>query len=230
MQKVKCLVVEDEPIARAGMIKMLGNWSELQVVGEMHCADDWGLTCNHFMPDLVFMDLMLRQQNMLDYLSHNETKPLIIITTAFPQFALRGYEHAVVDYLLKPIEPMALQRAVERAMRLISDREKIVAEDIYIRVNGKYHRIFLDDILCLEAMENYVIVHTPGQRLVTKATMIWFENQLPPSQFIRVHKSWIVNKNRVEVIDKLTLQIKDIVIPVSRENRNFVYAQFIPVK
>lgn len=223
MQKIRCMVVDDEPIARQGLIKMLEQFPGLEVCGEANCIDDWVSGNESLCPDLVFMDIMLRENNILDFLPTEMMKPLLIITTAYPQYALRGYENCALDYLLKPIAPADLERSILKAERFLAPQNVEKSKDIFIRSNGKFYRLFFHEILFVEGMENYIIIHAENHKLTVKATMAWMEAQLPQNTFLRVHRSWIVNKDRIEVLDKRNLIIKDKTIPISRENKNRIY-------
>lgn len=220
--KLTCVVVDDEPVARRGLVHMLTAYPGVEVVGEANSIGSWVDLHSKLKPDLAFLDLMLRDKNILDFMDAELEGTQIVITTAYPQYALKGYEFNAIDYLLKPISAEDLDRSMRRVVRQ-SSRENPAEDTMYLRVNGKYHRIAYGDILYIQGMENYVVIHCENQRLIAKGTMIWFEKNLPEKDFIRVHKSYIVNKKKVDVIDKLTLMVREQFIPISRENRNAVY-------
>jgi DNA-binding LytR/AlgR family response regulator len=226
-KKMRCVVVDDEPIARLGLVNILANYPTVELVGEAFSADGLDKILEEHKPDLVFMDIMLRDENVLDVLSGLQLDTMLIFTTAFAQYALRGYDFQPVDYLMKPIAPEHLDRALQRAYKEFANHAQ-ENEDIYLRINGKYYRIFYRDILFLEGMENYVVIQTTSKKLVCKCTMQWFENNLPRQMFLRVHRSYIVNKEKVDMIDKLNILMADFTIPISRENRWKVYSAIIP--
>ncbi len=227
MSKMRCIIVDDELIARKGLAAMLANYQVIEMVGEAKDRESLQKLLDQERPDLVFLDVMLRDENILDSLQQLHVKPMVVFTTAFAEHALRSYEFDALDYLLKPIEPVHLDRAVWRAYRNFS-KNYAENEDMYLRINGKFHRVFLKDIVFLEGMENYVVIQTTGKKLICKATMQWFEKQLPPDQFLRVHRSYIVNKSRVDMIDKLSIVLGEFMVPISRENRGKVYSALIP--
>jgi two-component system LytT family response regulator len=227
MNKIRTVVVDDEPVARDGLIRMLRNFPDVKVVGEAMDGAGLHLTLKKDVPDLIFLDIMLRDENVLDVLPLNASRPLVVFTTAFPQYALRGYEFNALDYLLKPIAPGDLERAVSRAQKQLLHQDA-ASDEVFLRINGKYHRIFYRDILFLEGMENYVVIHTETKKLVCKSTMQWFEKNFPMETFVRVHRSFIVNKNKVDMIDKLCIVLKEHQIPISRENRIKVYHKLMP--
>ncbi|MBS3915693.1 MAG: response regulator transcription factor [Bacteroidetes bacterium] len=227
MQKMRCLIVEDEFVARKGLQEMLQKYSNLQVIGEAYHAASFVSAMQKLNPDLVFLDIMLRDENVLESMQEWQNNVEIVFTTAYAEYAIKSYEFPAIDYLLKPIEPALLERAVSRAYHKFLHKN-LNRKEIYLRCDGKYHRIAFNDILFLEGMENYVIIQTINKKLICKCTMRWIENQLPTEHFLRIHRSYIIHKDKVDLIDKLTIRISDFRLPISRENRNKVYAALIP--
>jgi DNA-binding LytR/AlgR family response regulator len=201
---------------------MLKEIPGILVVGEAHSSDTFVEALEKLKPDLVFLDIMLKHVNSLDILMDLSHTTQYIITTAYPQHALRGYECNVIDYLMKPVSEERLRKAVEKAI-VQHHSQKPVNESVFLKADGKFYKFELDEILFIKGMENYVVVHTEMQKLVCKTTMSSMINMLPSNRFLQVHRSYIVNTNVVSVVEKLNLMIKDHVIPISRERKQTVY-------
>jgi DNA-binding LytR/AlgR family response regulator len=157
----------------------------------------------------------------LELLSGLDTKPMVILVTAYPQYALHGYEHGVVDYLLKPVSPGRLRLACEKALewwllRNNAGSQRGPADYLYIKSNGRFERIGYDEILFLEAANNYVVVHTLQKKYLVYQTLKGMEKQLPPREFLQTHKSFIVARPHIRQIDGDSVSIGEVRVPLSR--------------
>jgi len=222
MKIIRTLIVDDEPVSRKGLIRMLKDIPGILVVGEAHSSESFVEALEALKPDLVFLDIMLKHVNSLDILIELSHNSRFIITTAYPQHALRGYEYNVIDYLMKPVSDERLRKAVEKAL-VHFEHQKPVSDSVFLKADGKFYKFDLDEILFIKGMENYVVVHTENQKLVCKTTMSSMMNMLPSGRFLQVHRSYIVNTKVVSVVEKLNLMIKDHVIPISRDRKHSVY-------
>lgn len=222
MKEIRTLVVDDEPVSRKGLIKMLEEFSGIRIIAEAHSSDSFIESLERLKPDLVFLDIMLKHVNSLDILLDLSHSTRYIITTAYPQHALRSYECHVIDYLMKPISADRLRKAVEKAQTNFQ-MQRPENDSIFLKADGKYYKFEIDEILFIKGMENYVVVHTESQKLVCKTTMSSMIEMLPANKFLQVHRSYIVNTKVVSVVEKLNLMIKDHIIPISRERKNNVY-------
>jgi DNA-binding LytR/AlgR family response regulator len=150
-----------------------------------------------------------------------DIKPMVILVTAYPQYALHGYEHGVVDYLLKPVSPERLRLACEKALEWWTLRNNAASQKgpagyLYIKSDGRFERVGYDDILYLEAANNYVIVHTTQKKHLVYQTLKGMEKQLPARQFVQTHKSFIVARPHIRQIDHDSICVGEIRIPLSR--------------
>ncbi|MDB4901004.1 MAG: chemotaxis protein CheY [Mucilaginibacter sp.] len=220
---LNCLIVDDEPIARNGLAEDIKEFNFLHIVGLAENAfQALQFLNNKDKPvDLIFLDIDMPELNGLDFLKLVRVKPLVIITTAYQQYAINGFELGVMDYLLKPISLERLEIAVNKAKEWILLKNHDVSEKenndfLYVKCNGKYEKILFSKILYIEAANNYVFIHTIEKRYITYHTLKGIEGQLPPNQFLKVHKSFIVSRNHIDQIKGSEIIINEIRIPLSR--------------
>jgi len=219
--KIKCIIIDDEPAARNGLAEDIREINFLEIAGAAGNVFEALEIIQKFSPGLIFLDIEMRGLNGLDFLKLIKVKPLVILTTAYPQFALMGFELGVVDYLLKPISAERLKVACDKALELYNYRNNEPSKPgrsafVYLKCNGMMEKIHLADILYVEAANNYVVVHTPTRRLLTYRTLKGMENQLPADQFVKVHKSFIVSKAHVTQITRSEVYINQVRIPLSK--------------
>lgn len=167
----------------------------------------------------------------IDFLKTLKNPPLVIFTTAYPNYALQGYELDVVDYLVKPYPFDRFLKAVNKARELKQYKEKTEQDQgrkdhFYLKTEQKFERVNFDDILWVEAMENYVMVHTTEQKLMSLMTMISMEDMLP-GNFMRIHKTYIVNLDMVKAIEGNELHMGKGRLPISRQKKNEVMERLL---
>jgi two-component system, LytTR family, response regulator len=219
--KPSCIIIDDEPPARNGLkeeLIALGMFTVAGMAGDAEQARDLLKTTP---TDLLFLDVEMPWTNGLELLSELDSKPMVILVTAYPQYALHGYEHGVVDYLLKPVSPGRLRLACEKALewwllRNNADSQWGPADYLYIKSNGRFERIGYDEILYLEAANNYVVVHTLQKKYLVYQTLKGMKKQLPPRQFLQTHKSFIVARPHIRQIEGESVSIGEVRIPLSR--------------
>lgn len=175
--------------------------------------------------DLLLLDIEMPDMSGLDLTRKlGQQRPLIIFTTAKKDYAVEAFELNVVDYLVKPITLPRLKQAIEKAGETLeSNKEEVKVEEqgfVFVKDNGVLKRISIDDILFLEAMGDYVKVHTPQKFHVVHATLKSIEEKLPSSKFIRVHRSYIVAINKIDYIQEGTISIGKTTIPVADTHKS----------
>lgn len=219
--KLRCLVVDDEPLARQGMVEYIRETDFLHLQAEASNAGEAAsqLASGHI--DLILLDIQMPGMTGLEFLRTLKNSPMVIITTAFSEFALEGFELDVMDYLVKPIPYPRFLKAVSKArdFRSLKTQDDAAPSEVnfmFVKSNGKFERVFYDDILLVEAMQNYVMLYLNNQKLVVYMTMGGMEAQLPASRFMRVHKSFIVSVDKVQAIQNHELTIAQFKVPVSR--------------
>ncbi|GAE82842.1 LytR/AlgR family response regulator transcription factor [Bacteroides reticulotermitis] len=203
---MKCIVVDDEPIARRGIKKLVSKISSLEFVGAFESAE----TAADFMKDnpvdLIFLDIRMPGISGIEFARKISETTLIIFTTAFAEFAIDSYEVDAIDYLVKPIKPERFSKAVEKAIyyheMLLSEERNTNVEQVensfmFIKSDRRFFKVNFDDILFIEGLKDYVIIQSESQRLITHMNLKTIHEQLPQSQFIRINRSYIVNKDRI---------------------------------
>ena len=216
---ITCMIIEDEPLARKGMLEYIAVVDFLQVTGVYENAKQAYPALEKQAAQLVFLDIELPGPSGIDLLRSLKTSPLVIFTTAYPDYAIEGYELDAIDYLLKPILPPRFLKAVNKAKEIIEWKKMDHVNDadhLFVKENGRYTKVLYKDILFVEALQNYVALHLQGKRLITYNTLSVLEKQLPATQFMRIHKSYIVSVDRIVAIEKNMVTLPNAVVPVSR--------------
>ena len=197
----------------------------LELLSECTDAQEALDTLNDTQVDLLLLDIEMPGITGLDLTKKlGNSRPLIIFTTAKTDYAVEAFELNVVDYLVKPIALPRFRQAVEKAQEAIeSNKEEMKVEEqafVFVKDNGVLKRIAIDDILFLEAMGDYVKVHTPQKFHVVHATLKSIEEKLPASKFLRVHRSYIVAINKIDYIQEGTISIGKTTIPVADTHKS----------
>jgi DNA-binding LytR/AlgR family response regulator len=217
---MKCLIVDDNKMALMAIKQLVAQVDNLELVGESKDAME---AYNHLAKnsvDLLLLDIELPDMSGLELIQKlGNRKPLIIFTTAKKEYAVEAFELSVVDYLVKPITLPRFIQAIEKANEAIeSNKQEVKVEEqafVFVKDNGVLKRISIDDIMFLEAMGDYVKVHTVQKFHVVHATLKSLEEKLPTSKFTRVHRSYIVAVNKIDFIQEGTISIGKSTIPVA---------------
>jgi DNA-binding LytR/AlgR family response regulator len=237
--KINALIVDDEPIARAGMEEYAADVSFLNIVGTCDSAVkayEWVAAGK---VDLLFLDIQMPRLTGLDFLKTLKNPPMVILTTAYPQYALESFALDVLDYLVKPIPFDRFLKAVNKAKELFDLKQNsaqmpqnavytegslptIGNDYFFIKTDSKYERILFADVLFIEALQNYVLIHTPTARHTVYLTLKSVETYLPPTQFLKVQKSFIVALGKIEGIEGADILIGKHRIPISRQDRDSI--------
>jgi len=229
---INCLVVDDEPPAREGIAEYVNQTPSLNLVGTCKNALEAGTVLQSKEVDLIFLDIQMPKINGVDFLKSLKNPPLVVFTTAYREYAIEGYELDVLDYLVKPISYPRFLKAVNKALDFFQYQEKTEKgeEEIdffFIKSDGKYLKILFEDILFLEGLKDYVFIHTKNEKYITLISLKNAEAELPSSNFLRVHRSYIVALDKVEAIEGNQLQIKNQLIPIAKNNREEVLERIV---
>jgi DNA-binding LytR/AlgR family response regulator len=217
---MKCIIVDDNKMARMALKQLVSQVPSLELVAECIDAEEALDTLDNVQIDLLLLDIEMPGMTGLDLTKKlGNSRPLIIFTTAKTDYAVEAFELNVVDYLVKPIALPRFKQAIDKAVETIeSNKEEMKVEEqafVFVKDNGVLKRIAIDDILFLEAMGDYVKVHTPQKFHVVHATLKSIEEKLPASKFLRVHRSYIVAINKIDYIQEGTITIGKTTIPVA---------------
>jgi DNA-binding LytR/AlgR family response regulator len=234
-----CIVVDDEPLARQGMEINISTVSSLQLLDSFSNAP----AANDFLRkqnvDLMFLDINMPELSGLDFLKSLRNAPLVVFTTAYPQYALESYELDAIDYLVKPIRIERFLKAVNKAenhLRLLQQEgnnnqvEKIEEDYIFIKAERKYFKIYFKEILYIEGLKDYVIIYTADAKIITSMNVKTIGAQLPETIFARVSKSYIVNVLHISSFDNELIYIQNNEIPLGQSFKDDFIKQYIEGK
>ncbi|MGB5989249.1 MAG: LytTR family DNA-binding domain-containing protein [Marinifilaceae bacterium] len=208
---MNCIVVDDDKLAREVLEKFIKRVDFLDLIGSYENAIDASnaLQNTEDKVDLIFLDVEMPEMTGIEFLSTMKQTPQIIIVSSKEQYALDAYEYAVTDYLLKPVYYTRFLKAVNKAYEKFSQKISSSGElEVFIKSNSALVRLEYDDILWIEALENYIMVKTFDNKFVIHFTMKSMEGKLPLDKFIRVHRSYIVNRSKIEVIEDSSVVVR----------------------
>ncbi|WP_029903035.1 LytTR family DNA-binding domain-containing protein [Prevotella sp. 10(H)] len=219
---MKCLIVDDEPIAREGIIDYINTVDFLEVAGVCSSAIEAAEMLKSIDIDLMFLDIQMPHLTGLEFLEALDNPPLTILTTAYSEYALEGFRLQVADYLMKPI---TFQRFFQAAMKaqeifLLKQKENDISRDMYVRQGDSFVKITWSDILYIESMQNYLKLHFADKTLTIHQTMVSIEEMLPKEYFFRIHKSFLVNISHIGMINGGRLFVNGRELPISRQRRD----------
>lgn len=216
-----CLILDDEPMARASLQRLCEKRPELKI--EAVCEDaETALGILQQKPiDVLFLDVELPGLSGLQLLDQLPYLPTVVMTTSKTDYAFDAFQYQVADYLKKPITLPRFMQAIDKVveLRTTTSPQKGQSKDIFVKVEGRYIRLDFDTILYIENVGDYVKIYTPRESYVIYATMKGLEERLPSRLFFRVHRSFIINLSKIIDIEETNLVIADRVIPISRANK-----------
>jgi DNA-binding LytR/AlgR family response regulator len=227
--KIRCIVVDDEALARKYLKDYISKVPFLEFVGDFNSPLKAYDLLEKGKVDLMFLDIQMPEITGLDFLRSLDQKPLVILTTAYKEYALEGYELDISDYLLKPFSFNRFLKAVTKVntAMLIKDKQDVPSSDynqtdfhddyIIIRADRKYYKINYDDLIFIEGQKAYVTFHSEGKKNVTAlASLKELEEKLPENKFIRIHKSYIVSVKKIDALEGNMIEISGEKLPVGK--------------
>lgn len=221
--KLNCFIVDDEPLARQGIREYIQQTQDLNYLGEAGSAEDAIEFLKTNNADLIFTDIQMPGINGIDFVRSAGNESLFIFITAYPEYAVEGYELNIIDYLLKPVSYERFLKSVTKAKEYLAlknqIKEKNQVDYFFIKCGNKFEKILFDDVLYAEALENYVKIYTRSKMHISYLTFKSLEEYLSPEKFIRVHKSYIVSLSKIENLDNEIISIGSYEIPLSRNYR-----------
>jgi len=225
MNKISCIITDDEPFARKGLQGYVEKISFLDLKGVCEDALQLSDLLQQQPVDLLFLDIQMPHITGIEFIRALPRPPKVIFTTAYEQYALQGFELDVLDYLLKPISNERFLKAAWKAHDYFASRESKSGSSVpymFAKANGKLEKINFDEILFIEGMENYAAVHLENKKLIIHTTIKALLEKLPAGEFVQTHKSYIVAINKVQSIEGNTLHIQKHQVPVSKYLRDMV--------
>ena len=223
--KIRCLIVDDEPLARRVLEKYIDTLPSLELVKQCSNAMEAAAYLHTHSVDVMFLDIKMPELTGLDFLKTLTNPPKVILTTAYSEFALEGYEYSVMDYLLKPI---SFERFLKAINKITSQTSSTIPADdeqnrskendfIFLRADKVDHKISFSKIQYIEGCGNFVKVYTDDKMLMASVTMANIENSLPSDRFIRTHKSYIVSIPRIDQVEGNMIRMGDKTIPIGNQ-------------
>ena len=219
---INCIIIDDEPLARKGLNEYINDTGFLHLLGEFDSPLKATELLGKGEVDLVFLDIQMPKITGIEFIKSLKNAPPVIFTTAYPNHALEGFEVNAMDYLVKPVSFERFLKAALKAKEYYEVREKnsttknADSDYFFIKADGRLVKIFYDDILFAEGLQNYVTIHTKEKKYITYLTFKAVEDYLPAQQFIKVHKSYIVCAAKIDSIEGNEVLIGGHHIPISR--------------
>jgi DNA-binding LytR/AlgR family response regulator len=220
--KLKCIITDDEPMARKGLQSYIEKLDFMELVAVCEDAIQLSNVLKTTQADVLLLDIEMPYMSGIELLSSLANPPKVIITSAYEQYAIKGYDLEVVDYLLKPISFDRFLKAVNKVYDLLINQQASTSlpDYLFVKANQKLEKIFFKDILFVEGVENYVSIQTTAGKVITHSTLSSMLLNLPASQFVQAHKSFIVNMEQITTIEGNLLGVDKYTIPVSRTYRD----------
>jgi two-component system, LytTR family, response regulator len=220
--KIKCIIVDDEPFAQKGLEEYIKEVDFLELVSVCDNAMQAYPLLHNNKADLILLDIEMPELSGIDFIKSLKKMPAVIFTTAYPEYALQSYDLDVIDYLVKPISFQRFLKAVNKAKHFLADKLKDPSHTagendyLFLKVNHQLEKILYKNILFVEALQNYVAIHLAGKKIVSYITISGVEKKLPANLFMRIHKSYIVALNKIDMIAGNKVIINTHELPVSR--------------
>lgn len=221
-RKINCIITDDEPMARKGLQGYVERIDFLLLAGACEDALQLNSLLKQQPVDLLFLDIEMPYITGIDFLQQTANPPKVIFTTAYEQYAIRGYELDVLDYLLKPISFDRFLKAANKAFDYFHPGPAAAQSFIFVKTDSRLEKIRFADILFLEAMENYVAIYTTDKKYITHSTLKALQESLPATLFIQPHKSYLVNMEAIGAVEGNVLHVGRYQVPVSKYQKEEV--------
>lgn len=219
--KLNCIIVDDEPVARKILEEYIEDIDFLQLAGKAENPLKASALLSSQKVDIMFLDINMPQMSGIEFLRSSSNRPVTVLTTAYPDYALEGFELDVLDYLVKPFSTERFLKSCLRAKEFLELKNKnavALANEQYffIKCNGKIEKVLYDELIFIEAMQNYVILHTEDRKLIAYLTIKGIEEQLPNNLFIKIHKSTIINWSKIKSIQGNEINLGQTSVAISQ--------------
>ena len=235
---LNCIIIDDEPLARKGLKEYIADVDFLELAGEFDSPLKATDALSRQQIHLIFLDIHMPKISGIDFLRTLQHPPLVIFTTAYPQYAVEGFDLSVLDYLLKPISFDRFFKAVMKAKEHFEHRQPATTQVhaelnddyIFIKADNKLVKLAYNDIVFVEALQNYVAIHTADKKFITYLTFKSIEESLPAERFIKVHKSYLVAIAKISSIEGNEIIAGTHHIPISRNLKDEVMERLLKGK
>lgn len=225
---IKCIITDDEPLARKGLQGYVEKIDFLELTGVCEDAIQLNSLLKQQPADLLFLDIEMPYVTGIDFLQQTSNAPKVIFTTAYEQYAIKGYELDVLDYLLKPISFDRFLKAANKAYDYFAGASNNQNNYLFVKTDNKLEKVNFQELLFVEAMENYVALYTPDKKLITHSTLKALQEKLPGGQFIQPHKSYLVNIQCIQSIEGNILHVAGkYQIPISKYQKEEIMEKIV---
>jgi len=235
---IKAIIIDDEPLAREGIALLADQITDIEIVENFSSAIAASSFIANEHPDLIFMDIEMPGLDGLSFMRSLRRKQQVILTTAYPQYAVEAYELDVIDYLVKPVKEERFLKAVNRARSVInymkktreSETAEINQDEIYIKSDRKFIKLNLKDITFIKGLKDYVMVFTKERKYITAMNVKTIMSHLPAETFARVSKSYIINTHQIKSIENDVINIVNEYIPIGNIYKEKFFNTFVKNK
>src|SRR5690554_3744377 len=236
---MKCIIVDDEPLAREAIQILIDQTDNLDLIGSFNSPDSASKFLGNNEVDLIFLDIQMPGINGIEFAKTIPKETFVIFTTAFSEFATDSYEVDAIDYLIKPVKLERFQKGVEKAQsysKLLkadytnNNIENITDDYFFVKADRKIFKVHFQDILFIQGLKDYVIMHTENQKVITAMNIKTIHEQLPKNMFVRVSKSYIINAKKIDSVDNNTVYIGKNEIPIGNIYRDSFFNEFVTKK
>jgi DNA-binding LytR/AlgR family response regulator len=219
--RINCIAIDDEPLALKKIKEFIGQVDYLNLLDVFNNAVDAIGFLKKNSVDLIFLDIRMKQLSGIQFLESLQSKPKVIITSAYDEYALKGYELDVVDYLLKPFPFERFLKSADKVYTLMNGlRGGVANEFLFVKTEYRMERVALKDILFIQGMKDYLQIHTVDRKIMTLQTFKNLLESLPPVDFQRVHNSYVVSVSKIEHIERCRIRIGKELIPISESYKS----------
>ncbi len=235
MQSINCVVIDDEPLAREGLISYIQKIEFLTLIGQGSDPTDLFSLEKDQSLDLIFLDIQMPTMTGIEYLKSTKNRPMVIITTAYPSYALEGFELDVLDYMVKPITFERFFKGVNKAKDYFSIGKgedsstdfSVRPDYFFVKCDSVFEKIFFDDVEYVQALQNYVIIYTAHGKFMPLLTLKRMEELLGREKFVRIHKSYLVAVDKIRSIENTRIKLRNTEVPISRNYKDAVFKKVL---
>lgn len=232
---INCLVIDDEPVARKGIAGYVEQTPFLSLIGTCKSAIEANELLHKKEVDLLFLDIQMPDLTGTEFIRSLENPPEVIFTTAYRDYAIEGFELNALDYLVKPISFQRFLKAANKALSFFDLQRQafekpsagLVQDYFFIKSDGQFIKIKLDDVLFFESEKDYVFIYTQQKRYLTLLSLKQLEKELPANRFLRVHRSYLISLDKVDLVEGNEMVIKGQRIPISRSLQETIFNTLI---
>lgn len=228
--KIKCVITDDEPMARKGLTGYIEKIDFMDLTGVCEDAVQLNSMLKQQQVDLLFLDIEMPYITGIEFLKNNAHPPKVVLTTAYERYAIQGYDLDILDYLLKPISFDRFLKAANKAYDFFQQSQPTSQEYIFVKAEGKLEKIHFADILFAEALENYVAIYTSGKKVITHLTLKMLQEKVPAGAFIQPHKSYLVAIGKINSIEGNIIHVLQYQVPISKYQKDEVMEKIVNSK